>query len=103
MKTKKMRMAIGFGAVGTLFGFIFGLSYGGSPAFALLCGGGLGLFMGIGNYLGIVKSGGGGGGGGGRGGRGGGGGGGFRSGGSSRSSSGGGGGRSGGGGASGRW
>lgn len=105
VKTKKMRMAIGFGAVGTLFGFIFGLSYGGSPAFALLCGGGLGLFMGIGNYLGIVKSGGGGGGG--RGGRGGGGG--FRSGGSgysgggSRSSSGGGGGRSGGGGASGRW
>ncbi|EPF5870344.1 TPM domain-containing protein [Morganella morganii] len=103
VKTPKMRMAIGFGAFGTLFGFIFGLSFGGSLIFALLCGGGLGLFMGIGNYLGIVKSGGGGG----RGGRGGGGGG-FRSGGggysggSSRSSSGGGG-RSGGGGASGRW
>ncbi|WNP31785.1 TPM domain-containing protein [Morganella morganii] len=103
VKTPKVRMAIGFGAFGTLFGFIFGLSFGGSLIFALLCGGGLGLFMGIGNYLGIVKSGGGGG----RGGRGGGGGG-FRSGGggysggSSRSSSGGGG-RSGGGGASGRW
>lgn len=103
VKTPKMRMAIGFGAFGTLFGFIFGLSFGGSLIFALLCGGGLGLFMGIGNYLGIVKSGGGGG----RGGRGGGGGG-FRSGGGgysgggSRSSSGGGG-RSGGGGASGRW
>lgn len=103
VRTKKMRMAIGFGAFGTLFGFIFGLSYGGSPAFALLCGGGFGLFMGIGNYLGIVKSGGGGGGG--RGGRGGGSSGGGYSGGSrssSRSSSGGGG-RSGGGGASGRW
>ena len=103
VKTKKMRMAIGFGAFGTLFGFIFGLSYGGNPAFALLCGGGFGLFMGIGNYLGIVKSGGGGGGG--RGGRGGGSSGGGYSGGSrssSRSSSGGGG-RSGGGGASGRW
>ncbi|MEZ2635702.1 YgcG family protein [Morganella morganii] len=106
VKTPKMRMAIGFGAFGTLFGFIFGLSFGGSLIFALLCGGGLGLFMGIGNYLGIVKSGGGGGGGrGGRGGRGGG----SSSGGysgssrsSSRSSSGGGG-RSGGGGASGRW
>lgn len=103
VKTPKMRMAIGFGAFGTLFGFIFGLSFGGSLIFALLCGGGLGLFMGIGNYLGIVKSGGGGGGG--RGGRGGGSSGGGYSGGSrssSRSSSGGGG-RSGGGGASGRW
>jgi len=101
VKTPKMRMAIGFGAFGTLFGFIFGLSFGGSLIFALLCGGGLGLFMGIGNYLGIVKSGGGGG----RGGRGGGSSGGGYSGGSrssSRSSSGGGG-RSGGGGASGRW
>lgn len=103
VKTPKMRMAIGFGAFGTLFGFIFGLSFGGSLIFALLCGGGLGLFMGIGNYLGIVKSGGGGGGG--RGGRGGGSSSGGYSGGSrssSRSSSGGGG-RSGGGGASGRW
>ncbi|RUT66146.1 methanol dehydrogenase [Morganella morganii] len=89
VKTQKMRMAIGFGAFGTLFGFIFGLSFGGNLVFALLCGGGFGLFMGIGNYLGIVKSGGGGG----RGGRGGGGGG-FRS---------SGGGYSGGGGASGRW